>query len=132
MATCGTIVYWWRLVMFRTLSVDTILIIRAFAHKYQLRRSRLRTPSCSTPPRQMAFDVLVTGDKTLQFEQNMQGRKIALVSLSAVSWPVIEPHVAKIVEAVDAGCPWLIPAGRYWQVRQIAAASCWAVAWLKH
>jgi putative NIF3 family GTP cyclohydrolase 1 type 2 len=32
------------------------------------------------------FDILITGDKTLQYEQNMQGRKIALVSLSAVGW----------------------------------------------
>jgi len=47
------------------------------------------------------FDVLVTGDKTLHHEQNLEGRKIALVSLSAVSWPVIEPHVAKIVAAVN-------------------------------
>jgi hypothetical protein len=47
------------------------------------------------------FDVLVTGDRTLHYEQNLSGRKIALVSLSAVSWPVIEPHVAKITTAVD-------------------------------
>jgi len=47
------------------------------------------------------FDVLLTGDKTLHHEQNMEDRKIALLLLSAVSWPVIEPHVAKIVEAVD-------------------------------
>ncbi len=48
------------------------------------------------------FDVLVTGDRTLQYEpQNLSGRRIARVSLSAVSWPVIEPHVAKIVAAVD-------------------------------
>jgi hypothetical protein len=33
--------------------------------------------------------------------QNLSGRAIALVSLSAVSWPVIEPHVAKIINAVD-------------------------------
>jgi hypothetical protein len=37
------------------------------------------------------FDVLVTGDKTLPCEQNLTGRKIALVCLSAASWPVIEP-----------------------------------------
>lgn len=50
---------------------------------------------------QNGFDVLVTGDKTLHHEQNMEGLKIALVPLSAVSWPVIEPHVAKIVGAID-------------------------------
>lgn len=47
------------------------------------------------------FEILITGDRTLQYEQNLSGRKLALVSLSAVSWPVIEPHVGKIVAAVD-------------------------------
>jgi hypothetical protein len=51
------------------------------------------------------FDLLLTGDKTLYREQNMEGRKIALVLLSAVSWPVIEPHVAKIIAAVDGATP---------------------------
>jgi hypothetical protein len=52
-----------------------------------------------------AFDVLVTGDRTLHYEQNLSGPKIALVSLSAVSWPVIEPHVAKIANAVAMAKP---------------------------
>jgi hypothetical protein len=47
------------------------------------------------------FDVLVTGDRTLHHEQNMRHRKIALISLSAISWPVIEPHAERIVAAVD-------------------------------
>jgi hypothetical protein len=51
------------------------------------------------------FNVLVTGDKTLHQEQNMEGRKIALVLLSAVSWPVIEQHVHRIIEAVDKATP---------------------------
>ena len=51
------------------------------------------------------FEVLITGDRTLHFEQNMGHRKIALVSLSAISWPVIEPHVEKIIAAVDMATP---------------------------
>jgi len=47
------------------------------------------------------FDVLVTGDKTLQYEQNLKNRKIAIVCLSAVSWAVIEPFVNAVVAAVD-------------------------------
>jgi hypothetical protein len=47
------------------------------------------------------FDVLITGDKTLPHEQNLANRKIALVCLSAVSWPVLEPFVDIIVAAVD-------------------------------
>lgn len=51
------------------------------------------------------FEVLITGDKTLHQEQNLKGRKIALVSLSAMTWPLIEPHVGKIVAAVDGAAP---------------------------
>jgi hypothetical protein len=47
------------------------------------------------------FDVLVTGDLSLSYQQNMALRRLAVVSLSAVNWPVIEPHIAKIVRAVD-------------------------------
>ena len=51
------------------------------------------------------FDVLVTGDRTLHYEQNLTKRRIALVSLSAISWPIIEPHVAEIAAAVNAAFP---------------------------
>ena len=51
------------------------------------------------------FEVLITGDKTLHHEQNLTGRKIALVSLSAVNWPIIEPHVAGIIAAVERATP---------------------------
>lgn len=47
------------------------------------------------------FDVLVTADKTLEYEQNLTGRSIALVCLSANSWPVIRPYIEQIVAAVD-------------------------------
>lgn len=51
------------------------------------------------------FDVLVTGDRTLHYEQNLAGREITLVLLSAVSWPAIQPHTAKIMNAVNSTMP---------------------------
>src|SRR5579872_2395731 len=50
---------------------------------------------------QAGFDVLVTGDKTLEYEQNLANRRIAMVAWSAVNWPIIEHHVGKVVDAVD-------------------------------
>jgi hypothetical protein len=47
------------------------------------------------------FEVLVTGDLSMPYQQNLTGRHIAIVLLSAIGWPIIEPHLAKIVEAVD-------------------------------
>jgi hypothetical protein len=40
------------------------------------------------------FQVLVTGDKTLRHEQNLQDGKSPWY-LSAVHWPLIEPHIAR-------------------------------------
>ena len=51
------------------------------------------------------FDVLVTSDKPLQYEQNLSGDKIAVVSLSANGWRIIAPYVAKIAAAVDDAVP---------------------------
>src|ERR1700761_9503988 len=47
------------------------------------------------------FNVLVTADKTIQDEQNMAGRTIALVSLSANSWRIIRNQTDKIAFAID-------------------------------
>ena len=47
------------------------------------------------------LDVFVTGDKTVQFEQDMRHRKIAVVSLSAPHWELIKNHVGKIALAVE-------------------------------
>jgi hypothetical protein len=51
------------------------------------------------------FDVLVTGDKTLRFEQNLSDLRLALVCLSSPAWRIIKPHVAKIAAAVDVAAP---------------------------
>ncbi|HEY1949141.1 MAG TPA: hypothetical protein VGG97_19190 [Bryobacteraceae bacterium] len=51
------------------------------------------------------FDVLVTGDLSLHHQQNLSGRMLAIVSLSAISWRIIESHVDKIAAAVNAATP---------------------------
>jgi hypothetical protein len=47
------------------------------------------------------FDVLVTGDKTLEYEQNLNDRVIAVVSVSAPHWQLIKDHVGRIAIAVE-------------------------------
>jgi hypothetical protein len=51
------------------------------------------------------FEVLVTTDKNLTYQQNLGGRKIAIVVLGQGRWSVIKPHVAQIVAAVNAAAP---------------------------
>ena len=52
-----------------------------------------------------AFDVFVTGDRVLQYQQNITGRKIAIISLSANNWPIIRHRVSEIAAAVDGAVP---------------------------
>jgi hypothetical protein len=51
------------------------------------------------------FDVLLSGDQTIKYEQSMAGRKIAVVSMSDNDWPIVKDYVAAIVEAVEAVNP---------------------------
>ena len=51
------------------------------------------------------FEVLVTTDKNLSYQQNLSARKIAVVVLGKGRWSIIKPHVAQIVAAVNAATP---------------------------
>ena len=47
------------------------------------------------------FGVLVTTDRNIRYQQNLAGRKIALVVLGKGRWTLIKPHVAEIVAAIN-------------------------------
>ena len=51
------------------------------------------------------FDVLLTADKNMRYQQNLTGRRIALVVLSTPQWPVVRLHLDKIAAAVNACTP---------------------------
>lgn len=48
------------------------------------------------------FDLLVTTDQSLRFQQNLQGRRLTVLVLPTTSWPVLRGRVAEIVAAVNA------------------------------
>jgi hypothetical protein len=55
---------------------------------------------------QNGFEVFVTGDQSLVYEQqNLTGRRIAIVALSANNWPIIKNHIPRIHAAIDAAAP---------------------------
>jgi len=51
------------------------------------------------------FDVLLTTDKNMRYQQNLGGRKIAVVVLGLQQWPRLQPHVQFVVKAVNAAVP---------------------------
>ncbi len=48
------------------------------------------------------FEVFITGDRSLEYEQNLSGKKLAMVALSANSWNIIKNHIPAIAAAIDA------------------------------
>ena len=48
------------------------------------------------------FQVLLTSDKNLRYQQNLTGRRIAIVVLGHSPWPLVRLYIPEIVAAVDA------------------------------
>jgi hypothetical protein len=55
-----------------------------------------------TAAEEAGFDVLVTTDKKIRYQQNLTGRKIAIVALGSGQWPELRPHVARILDTINA------------------------------
>jgi hypothetical protein len=51
------------------------------------------------------FDVLLTTDKNLRYQQNLTGRTIAFVVLGNQQWPALRRYVERVVAAVNAATP---------------------------
>ena len=48
------------------------------------------------------FDVLVTADKNHRYEQNLAGRRLAILVLPVTSWPRLQKYIDEIVSTVDS------------------------------
>jgi hypothetical protein len=51
------------------------------------------------------FELFITADQELKYQQNLKGRKLALLVLSTNNWERIKAHTAGIVAAVNAATP---------------------------
>jgi predicted nuclease of predicted toxin-antitoxin system len=49
-----------------------------------------------------SFDLLVTTDQQLSYQQNLGGRKLSILILMTTSWPQLRSHIPQILEAIDA------------------------------
>jgi len=48
------------------------------------------------------FDALVTTDKNLRYQQNLAGRRLAILVLPTANWPELRVHEARIAASIDA------------------------------
>ena len=72
---------------------------------YELGWSTLKNGELLAAAEKSGFEVLVTTDTNLQYQQNLTQRKIALVVLKTTSWPRIQKNIKAIVTAIDLAKP---------------------------
>src|SRR5271157_4725219 len=58
-----------------------------------------------TTAEEAGFEVLVTTDKNIRYQQNLAGRRIAIVVLGKGRWRLIKPMSANVSAAVNAATP---------------------------
>jgi hypothetical protein len=51
------------------------------------------------------FDVLLTTDKNIRYQQNLEGRSMAIVVLGNPQRPAVHRHMDRVVAAVNAATP---------------------------
>jgi hypothetical protein len=66
---------------------------------------RLRNGDLLAAAETAGFDLLLTTDKNMRYQQNFTGRKIAIMVLGRQQWPQLRPHVQRVVDAVNAATP---------------------------
>jgi hypothetical protein len=47
------------------------------------------------------FDVMVTADQNIKYQQDLSGRKLSLVVLGSNIWPIVQDHGPLIASKVD-------------------------------
>lgn len=51
------------------------------------------------------FDVIITSDQNIRYQQNLRGRNLALIVLGSNIWPIVRSHMPEITARTDAATP---------------------------
>jgi hypothetical protein len=72
------------------------------ATAYECDWSRLKNGELLDAAEKEGFEVLVTADSNLHYQQNLKSRRIAIVVLSTPSWPRIQRAIHAVAAVIDA------------------------------
>jgi hypothetical protein len=61
------------------------------------------------------YEVLITADKNLRYQQNLLDRRVAIVVLPSGQWPIVQLQLAEVIAAVDAAST-----GEYKEIRPLS------------
>lgn len=68
---------------------------------YELRWATLENGDLLDAAEWEGFEVLITTDKNLKYQQNLDVRRIAIVVLATTSWPRIRRGIPAVVRAIS-------------------------------
>ncbi len=69
---------------------------------YERGWSKLRNSELLDAADRAGYEVLVTTDTSLKYQQNLTARRLAIVVLLSTSWPRMQRVIASVVAGVDA------------------------------
>jgi UDP-N-acetylglucosamine enolpyruvyl transferase len=80
--------------------------------------SQLSNGALIAATEQTGFEVFVTTDQNLRYQQNLDGRQIAIVVILTTSWPRMQADLQPVLAAIESAMP-----GVYSEVNVTAAGS---------
>jgi hypothetical protein len=69
---------------------------------YEQGWSQVRNGELLTLAEQSGYEVFLTTDQRLKYQQSLSGRQIAIIVLRTTSWPRIQHKVGEIQRAIDS------------------------------
>ncbi len=86
--------------------------VRRFLFKHEVRTvvemnwpDQLENGELLKVTEESGFDVMVTSDQNIRYQQNLTGRRLALVVLGSNIWPLVRDYGPEIAAKVDAAKP---------------------------
>jgi hypothetical protein len=79
---------------------------------YELGWSRLENGELLRQAEIAGYEIFVTTDQNLRYQQNIANRTLAIAVLMATSWPRVERHAAQVVAQIDS-----LAAGGYAEIQ---------------
>ena len=88
-----------------------VLVSHAVETAFELGWAALQNGALIASAESAGFEVFVTTDQNLKYQQNLNIRTIAIVVLSTASWPRIQRSMPSVIAAVEGALP-----GGYFEV----------------
>lgn len=78
-----------------------LLVRHEVATVYELGWHQMENGALLRQAEASGYEVLVTTDQNLRYQQNLPGRKLAIAILMTTSWPRIERHAPHVIAQID-------------------------------